>query len=93
MDAATTSLELHELRGIHAVSTHGPGPRAGGIPVTGARRDALIPEAPETANHQRKGITLHIMSFQQILYIFLAVLFVAYASGWVAHIMDRRPHN
>ena len=89
------SLELHE-RGIHAVSTDGPGragPRAGGIPVTGARRDALIPEAPETANHQRKGITLHIMSFQQILYIFLAVLIVAYASGWVAHIMDRRPHN
>jgi len=41
----------------------------------------------------RKGINLHIMSFQQILYIFLAVLFVAYASGWVAHIMDRRPHN
>ena len=49
--------------------------------------------SPDTANHQRKGITLHIMSFQQILYIFLAVLIVAYASGWVAHIMDRRPHN
>ena len=48
---------------------------------------------PGTAKHQRKGITLHIMSFQQILYIFLAVLFLAYASGWVAHIMDRRPHN
>ena len=29
------------------------------------------------------------MSFQDILYIWLAVLFVAYASGWVAHIMGR----
>jgi len=29
------------------------------------------------------------MSFPQILYIWLAVLFIAYASGWVAHIMGR----
>jgi hypothetical protein len=27
------------------------------------------------------------MSFQEILYIWLAVLFGAYISGWVAHIM------
>jgi len=32
---------------------------------------------------------LHIMSFPQILYIWLGVLFIAYASGWVAHIMGR----
>ncbi len=29
------------------------------------------------------------MSFQDVLYIWLAVLFVAYISGWVAHIMGR----
>ncbi len=29
------------------------------------------------------------MSFQDILYIWLAVLFAAYISGWVAHIMGR----
>jgi len=29
------------------------------------------------------------MSFPQILYIWLAVLFAAYISGWVAHIMGR----
>lgn len=33
------------------------------------------------------------MSFQEILYIWLAVLFVAYVGGWVAHIMDRRAPN
>ena len=33
------------------------------------------------------------MSFQEILYIWLAVLFVAYLGGWVAHIMDRRTPN
>jgi len=29
------------------------------------------------------------MSFQDILYIWLGVLFAAYISGWVAHIMGR----
>jgi hypothetical protein len=29
------------------------------------------------------------MSFQDILYIWLAVLFAAYISGWVVHIMGR----
>jgi hypothetical protein len=29
------------------------------------------------------------MSFQDIVYIWLAVLFAAYISGWVAHIMGR----
>ena len=33
------------------------------------------------------------MSFQQILYIWLAVLFAAFISGAVAHIMDRRTQN
>jgi hypothetical protein len=33
------------------------------------------------------------MTFQDILYIWLGVLFVAYASGWVAHIMDRSARN
>ena len=34
-----------------------------------------------------------IMSFPALLIIWLAVLVVAYAGGWVAHIMDRRPGN
>lgn len=33
------------------------------------------------------------MSFQQILYIWLAVLFAAYISGWIVHIIDRRIRN
>jgi len=33
------------------------------------------------------------MSFQSILYIWLAVLFAAYVSGWVAHIMDQHIRN
>jgi hypothetical protein len=33
------------------------------------------------------------MSFQQILFIFLAVLFVAYISGSVFHVMQRRARN
>ena len=33
------------------------------------------------------------MSFPALLIIWLAVLVVAYAGGWVAHIMDRRPGN
>jgi len=33
------------------------------------------------------------MSFQQILYIWLAVLFAAYISGWVVHITNRRTRN
>jgi peptidoglycan biosynthesis protein MviN/MurJ (putative lipid II flippase) len=41
----------------------------------------------------RKGITMNIMSFQSILYIWLAILFVAYASGWVAHMTNRRTRN
>lgn len=34
-----------------------------------------------------------IMSFQALALIWLAVLFVAYVSGWVVHIMDRRTRN
>ena len=30
---------------------------------------------------------MSLMSFQDILYIWLAVLFAAYISGWVVHIM------
>jgi hypothetical protein len=42
----------------------------------------------------RKGITLNsIMSFPEIALIWLAVLFAAYVSGWVAHIMNRRTRN
>jgi len=33
------------------------------------------------------------MSFQQILFIFVAVLFVAYISGSVVHVMQRRGRN
>jgi hypothetical protein len=33
------------------------------------------------------------MSFQQILFIFLAVLFVAYISGSVVNVMQRRGRN
>jgi len=33
------------------------------------------------------------MSFPALLIIWLAVLFAAYVSGWVAHIMDRRTRN
>src|SRR5271165_1246511 len=33
------------------------------------------------------------MSFQDILYIWLAVLFAAYVSGWVVHIMGPRTRN
>jgi hypothetical protein len=33
------------------------------------------------------------MSFQQILLIFLAVLFIAYISGSVVHVMQRRARN
>jgi len=36
---------------------------------------------------------LNIMSFQSIAYIWLAVLFVAYIGGWIAHITDRRARN
>jgi len=33
------------------------------------------------------------MSFQYILYIWLAVILVAYISGWVVHIMGPRTRN
>jgi hypothetical protein len=33
------------------------------------------------------------MSFQYILYIWLAVILVAYISGWVVHIMGPRTGN
>ena len=36
---------------------------------------------------------MHIMNFQSILYIWLAVLFAAYISGWVVHIMNRHARN
>jgi hypothetical protein len=36
---------------------------------------------------------LQIMSFQSIALIWLAVLFGAYISGWVAHIIGRRTRN
>ena len=36
---------------------------------------------------------MSIMSFQQILFIFVGVLFVAYISGSVVHIAQRRARN
>jgi hypothetical protein len=40
-----------------------------------------------------KGHPLEIMSFGQIAYIWLAVLFAAFVSGSVAGILDARTHN